>query len=111
VEISLSEWVKTLPQASIKIAKNTLISEFKHLLFDTQQNDYDEIYDEIKKHVLDELLDNKYEWESRAFNSLKILQTNVIENDSISKSADWNAAVKVVDKLFRDKLELINKEI
>ena len=111
VEISLAEWAKSLPQISIKIAKDALIAEFQTFLFDRNQKDFDDIYDDIKKHVLEELVNNKYDWESRAINSLKVLQANAIENQAITKPGDWNSAVKIVEKLFREKLEALDNEI
>lgn len=111
VEISLSEWTKSLPEISVNIAKETLLNEFRAFLFNKSDKEYDEIYDEIKKYVLDELVENKYKWESRALNSLKVLQANAIENQAITKISDWNCATKTVEKLFNEKLTQIDSEI
>lgn len=66
VDIQLSQWAEQLlPQVSVEAGWETLQQEFRKLIEQNKsQKDHDDLFDDLKQAVLDEVL-RRHKWEEK----------------------------------------------
>lgn len=84
VDIELSKWAKQkLPQISVEAGWETLQQEFRKLIESTKmQNDHDDIFDDLKMAVLNEVI-RRHKWEEKVNMSFRSFHVLNVSKDPI----------------------------
>uniref|UniRef100_H2YFQ6 Dynamin-like GTPase OPA1, mitochondrial n=1 Tax=Ciona savignyi TaxID=51511 RepID=H2YFQ6_CIOSA len=111
VDIKLKQWAeKPLPNASIQVAKQTLLEEFSQVLHSVnnegkQQNgSSDPIFKALRVAVRDEAV-SRHQWNSDFIDILRVIQLNALEDRSISDKLQWENAVRFIEQNLGDLLQ------
>ncbi|XP_018667792.2 dynamin-like GTPase OPA1, mitochondrial [Ciona intestinalis] len=105
VDIKLKQWAeKPLPNASISVAKETLLEEFSKVLqsdsTDSEEKitngNLDPIFKALRQAVRDEAV-SRHTWNSDFLEILRVIQLNALEDRSISDKLQWESAVKFIE--------------
>ena len=106
VDIRLKQWAdQQLPRRSVEVAWDTLKEEFKRLVDKAKlSKDHDDIFDNLKASVIDEVL-RKHQWEDKAAEVLRVIQLNTLEDRSVHDKQQWDSAVHFVEQSVKDKLQ------
>ncbi|KAK3583404.1 hypothetical protein CHS0354_040370 [Potamilus streckersoni] len=106
VDIKLSEWASgPLPRKSVEVGWDTLHEQFsKFVEQDKKSKTHDEIFDNLKAAVI-EISRSKHNWDSKAEDSLRVIQRNILEDRSVTDKQHWDQAVKFMEETLKEKLE------
>ncbi|CAL1530479.1 unnamed protein product [Lymnaea stagnalis] len=112
VDIKLRQWADIqLPKKCVEIGWDTLHEQFTHLLEQSKKSkDYDEVFDSLKNAVL-QMTKTKHDWESKAEDSLRVIQLNTLEDRSVHDKEQWDKAVKFMEDTMKEKLDQTEKEL
>uniref|UniRef100_A0A0B7AE93 Dynamin-like GTPase OPA1, mitochondrial n=1 Tax=Arion vulgaris TaxID=1028688 RepID=A0A0B7AE93_9EUPU len=112
VDIKLRQWADVqLPKKCVEIGWDTLHEEFTQLLEQSKKSkDYDEVFDNLKAAVV-QMSKLKHNWESKAEDSLRVIQLNTLEDRSVNDKEQWDKAVKFMEETMRGKLVQTEKEL
>jgi len=112
VDIKLRQWAdKQLPKKCVEIGWDTLHEQFAALLEQCKKSkDYDEVFDQLKAAVI-QMAKNKHAWETKAEDSLRVIQLNTLEDRSVSDKEQWDKAVKFMEETMKEKLEQAEQEL
>lgn len=112
VDIKLRQWAdKTLPKKCVEIGWDTLHEQFASLLDQCKKSkDYDDVFDNLKAAVV-QMAKSKHAWESKAEDSLRVIQLNTLEDRSVPDKEQWDKAVKFMEETMREKLSQAEIEL
>lgn len=130
VDIKLSQWAEQLlPQVSVEAGWETLQQEFRKLIEKNKlQKDHDDIFDDLKTAVLDNVL-CRHKWEEKVSNCwipywslfaevkfndecvqasdvLRVLQMNTLADQVITDKQQWDSAVRFLESSIKQKLQV-----
>ncbi|KAJ8918386.1 hypothetical protein NQ315_008082 [Exocentrus adspersus] len=105
VDIKLRQWAESaLPAQSVDAGWETLRSEFQSFMKKAADApDHDDIFDQLKEAVVNEAM-QRHSWEGKAWEMLRVIQLNALEDRTISDKRDWDQAVKFLESSVKDKL-------
>ncbi|BFZ23759.1 hypothetical protein BsWGS_26798 [Bradybaena similaris] len=112
VDIKLRQWADVqLPKKCVEIGWDTLHEEFTQLLEQSKKSkDYDEVFDSLKAAVV-QMSKLKHHWESKAEDSLRVIQLNTLEDRSVHDKEQWDKAVRFMEETMKEKLTVTEKEL
>lgn len=112
VDIRLKQWADVqLPKRCVEVGWDTLHEEFSSLLLhQKKKGDDDDIFDKLKMSVL-ETCKRKHQWESKAEDSLRVIQLNILEDRSVSDKAQWDAAIKFMEETLKGRLKQTEEQL
>ncbi|VDI38298.1 Hypothetical predicted protein [Mytilus galloprovincialis] len=88
-----------------RVGWDTLHDEFQRIIEeDKKRKDHDEIFDQLKVAVV-ATSKAKHQWESKAEDSLLIMQKNTLDDKTIPDKEHWDMAVKFMEETLREKLQ------
>lgn len=105
VDIRLKQWADNLlPKKCIEVGWEALEHEFRHFMDRAKRSkDHDNIFDNLKSAVVDEAM-RRHVWEGRAWDMLRVIQLNTLEDRSVHEKTHWDEAVRFLDFSLKDKL-------
>ncbi|XP_048747628.2 dynamin-like 120 kDa protein, mitochondrial isoform X1 [Ostrea edulis] len=106
VDIKLKQWADhMLPRKCVEVGWDTLHDEFLKIVEKDKKNkEHDELYDQLKLAVI-EASKNKHQWDSKAEDSLRVIQVNTLEDRSVSDKQQWDSAVKFMEDTVKSRLQ------
>ncbi|XP_070183367.1 dynamin-like GTPase OPA1, mitochondrial isoform X3 [Littorina saxatilis] len=113
VDIKLKQWADVqLPKKCVEVGWDTLHEEFTKLLLKNkkQKSEEDAIFDKLKMSVI-ETCKTKHQWESKAEDSLRVIQLNILEDRSVSDKAQWDSAIKFMEEILRERLKQTEEQL
>lgn len=112
VDIKLKQWADNqLPKKSIEIGWDGLCEEFAKLLDrDKGKQGHDDIFDSIKDTVKEESA-KKHTWELKAWDSLRVIQMNALEDRSVPDKISWDQGIAFMEKSLSSRLERVNEQL
>ncbi|CAG5123466.1 unnamed protein product, partial [Candidula unifasciata] len=112
VDIKLRQWAEVqLPKKCVEIGWDTLHEEFTQLLESHKKSkDYDEVFDNLKAAVV-QMSKLKHHWESKAEDSLRVIQLNTLEDRSVHDKEQWDKAVRFMEETMKERLTQTEKEL
>ncbi|VDI32671.1 optic atrophy protein 1 [Mytilus galloprovincialis] len=88
-----------------EVGWDTLHDEFQRIVEeDKKRKDHDEIFDQLKVAVV-ATSKAKHQWESKAEDSLRVMQKNTLDDKTIPDKQHWDMAVKFMEETLREKLQ------
>ncbi|RMX56889.1 hypothetical protein pdam_00022710 [Pocillopora damicornis] len=113
VDIKLKQWAdRTLPDISVKVGWETLFEEFSKAMQE-QKNDKDghsHLFEKLKSELSDECK-RSHVWQSKAVDSLRVIQLTALEDWSVSEKQQWDSAVKFMEGTLQEELDKASKEM
>jgi optic atrophy protein 1 len=89
-----------------QVGWETLKDEFSKMLEeDRKQKGHDDIFDSLKEAVKDTSLD-QHQWDTKAQESLRVIQMNMLEDRSVHNKNQWDAAITFMDAAVRERLAI-----
>ncbi|XP_053379001.1 dynamin-like 120 kDa protein, mitochondrial isoform X2 [Mercenaria mercenaria] len=108
VDIKLSEWAyHALPKKSVEVGWDVLHQEFSHLADkDKKKNasEHDEVFNRLKLAVI-EGSKSTHNWESKAEESLRVMQRNTLEDRAVQDKQQWDTSVNFMEEALKEQLE------
>ena len=106
VDIKLSQWATSmLPKKCVEVGWDALHEEFQKIVEkDKKRKDHDEIFDQLKLAVI-AASKAKHQWESKAEDSLRVMQRNTLDDKIVPDKQQWDIAVKFMEETLREKLQ------
>ncbi|XP_014237029.1 dynamin-like 120 kDa protein, mitochondrial isoform X1 [Trichogramma pretiosum] len=107
VDIKLRQWAEQqLPAKSVESGWESLQQEFQKFMLQAKLSpDHDDIFDNLKKAVVEEAM-TRHTWEDKASEMLRVIQLNTLEDRSVNDKRDWDQAVKFLETSVKDKLQV-----
>lgn len=99
IDIKLRNWAeKTLPHLCVQIGQSTIQSEFQKLLLSDVGSDpvLDGLKIEVSKH--------QHQWDSKAEESLRVIQHSTLSDTNMEEKAQWDSAIKFMETVVKEKL-------
>lgn len=102
VDIELSKWAQQkLPQISVEAGWETLQQEFRKLIESNKmQHDHDDIFDDLKMAVLNEVI-RRHKWEEKVNMSFRSSHVLNVSKDSICKSFVSHCRLRMYYEYFK----------
>jgi len=114
VDIKLKQWAdRTLPDISVKVGWETLFEEFyKAMQVGEQKNEngHSHLFEELKCELSDECK-RSHVWQTKAIDSLRVIQLTALEDWSVSEKQQWDSAVKFMESTLQDELDKASKRM
>ncbi|XP_076451675.1 dynamin-like GTPase OPA1, mitochondrial isoform X2 [Babylonia areolata] len=118
VDIRLKQWADVqLPKKCVEVGWDTLHEEFSKLLLGNSNSSSkrskgveDDIFNKLKMNVI-ETCKTKHQWESKAEDSLRVIQLNILEDRSVSDKVQWDAAIRFMEETLREKLQQTEQQL
>ncbi|XP_075213844.1 dynamin-like GTPase OPA1, mitochondrial [Lycorma delicatula] len=113
IDIKLRDWAnQLLPEQSIEIGWEILQEKFSQFVVDDSQQDKsrDDIFDVLKSFVIKETI-NRHVWEPKAYEVLRVIQLNTVEDQTIQEKYQWDSAIKFFENSMKEELKSIDDEI
>lgn len=118
VDIRLKQWADVqLPKRCVEVGWDTLHEEFSKLLMGNGNNSNkrgkaadDDIFNKLKMSVI-ETCKTKHQWESKAEDSLRVIQLNILEDRSVTDKVQWDAAIKFMEETLRERLQQTEEQL
>ncbi|XP_022090289.1 dynamin-like 120 kDa protein, mitochondrial isoform X2 [Acanthaster planci] len=106
VDIKLKQWAdQQLPKKSVDVALETLVEEFSKLIdADKVKAIHDPLFNDVKSAVKQEGI-NRHKWQEQAADSLRVMQVNALEDRSVHDKQQWDAAIKFMDSVLKNRLQ------
>lgn len=106
IDVKLAKWASgVLPKKCVEVGWDTLHDEFQRIVEeDKKRKDHDEIFDQLKLAVVANSK-AKHHWESKAEDSLRVMQKNTLDDKTIPDKQHWDMAVKFMEETLREKLQ------
>ncbi|CAG2227720.1 OPA1 [Mytilus edulis] len=106
IDVKLAKWASNvLPKKCVEVGWDTLHDEFQRIVEeDKKRKDHDEIFDQLKVAVV-ATSKAKHQWESKAEDSLRVMQKNTLDDKTIPDKQHWDMAVKFMEETLREKLQ------
>lgn len=105
VDIRLKQWADSvLPRKCVEVGWDTLHDEFlKFVERDKKSKSHEELFDQLKQTVI-ETSKSKHMWDSKAEDSLRVIQVNTLEDRSVSDKQQWDSAIRFMEESIRSRL-------
>ncbi|KAK0061378.1 dynamin-like 120 kDa protein mitochondrial isoform X1 [Biomphalaria pfeifferi] len=112
VDIKLRQWADVqLPKKCVEIGWDTLHEQFTNLLEQSKKSkDYDQVFDLLKSAVV-QMTKTKHDWESKAEDSLRVMQLNTLEDRSVHDKEQWDKAAKFMEDTMKERLAITDSEL
>ncbi|XP_055863706.1 dynamin-like 120 kDa protein, mitochondrial isoform X12 [Biomphalaria glabrata] len=112
VDIKLRQWADVqLPKKCVEIGWDTLHEQFTNLLEQSKKSkDYDQVFDMLKSAVV-QMTKTKHDWESKAEDSLRVMQLNTLEDRSVHDKEQWDKAAKFMEDTMKERLAITDSEL
>lgn len=108
VDIKLKHWAdQQLPKKCVEVGQQTLKEQFSTML---KRGESDNIFEKLKAAVRDASME-KHEWDSKAEQSLRVIQRNILEDRSVSDKNQWDRAIKFMETSVNEQLELVENTL
>ncbi|XP_021372527.1 dynamin-like 120 kDa protein, mitochondrial isoform X2 [Mizuhopecten yessoensis] len=106
VDIRLKQWADAvLPRKCVEVGWDTLHDEFlKFVERDKKSKSHEELFDKLKQTVI-ETSKSKHMWDSKAEDSLRVIQVNTLEDRSVSDKQQWDSAIRFMEESIRSRLD------
>ncbi|XP_060083138.1 dynamin-like 120 kDa protein, mitochondrial isoform X2 [Ylistrum balloti] len=106
VDIRLKQWADSvLPRKCVEVGWDTLHDEFlKFVERDKKSKSHEELFDKLKQTVI-ETSKSKHMWDSKAEDSLRVIQVNTLEDRSVSDKQQWDNAIRFMEESIRSRLD------
>lgn len=85
--------------------RNTKIED----LYDHNEN-RDKIFDLLREEVLAEAI-KRHNWDEEYYKTLRVIQLNALEDRVVQNQAEWNEAIKFIERSLGKRLEQTNRKI
>merc|ERR1712127_502773 len=110
VDIKIRAWAdKLLPQQCVQVGTKTLMAEFGKLLTkDYAKKQHDGLLDELKLAITDAVTE-QHKWDEKAMDSLRVIQSNSLEDRSVPDKQSWDAAIHFMESMIKDKLKEVQE--
>ncbi|KAL0277072.1 UNVERIFIED_CONTAM: hypothetical protein PYX00_004482 [Menopon gallinae] len=105
VDIKLKQWAEQqLPAKSVEAGWEVLKDEFVNFLNKTKNSkEHDNIFNDLKYAVVNDAME-RHAWENKAFETLRAIQLNTLEDRLVSEKEQWDAAIKFLETSVKEKL-------
>ncbi|CAF1432036.1 unnamed protein product [Rotaria magnacalcarata] len=112
VDVKLQQWAeKELPRQCIDIGQFVLLDEFQNLIEREQKSrSNDPITNDIKLQVVQECR-TRHQWDAKALDSLRVIQTQALQDRSVSDKQQWESAAKFMESTIRNELQHQESEL
>ncbi|CAF0780463.1 unnamed protein product [Brachionus calyciflorus] len=112
VDIKLRHWAeKQLPQKCVDVGTLALMQEFENLINkEHAKKNHDNLLDPLKQHVT-EAASKCHKWDTKAMDSLRIIQSNALEDRSVPDKQSWDSAIVFMETMIKEKLKEIQEQI
>uniref|UniRef100_A0A2C9LS67 Dynamin-like GTPase OPA1 C-terminal domain-containing protein n=1 Tax=Biomphalaria glabrata TaxID=6526 RepID=A0A2C9LS67_BIOGL len=111
INASLDVIVKGFVNLIAKIGWDTLHEQFTNLLEQSKKSkDYDQVFDMLKSAVV-QMTKTKHDWESKAEDSLRVMQLNTLEDRSVHDKEQWDKAAKFMEDTMKERLAITDSEL
>ncbi|CAM4775508.1 unnamed protein product [Rotaria magnacalcarata] len=112
VDVKLQQWAeKELPRQCIDIGQFVLLDEFQNLIEREQKSrSNDPITSDIKLQVVQECR-TRHQWDAKALDSLRVIQTQALQDRSVSDKQQWESAAKFMESTIRNELQHQESEL
>lgn len=106
-DIKLKLWAENvLHKKCIEVGWETLESEFTKFMEKAKlSKDHDDLFDKLKMAVVDEAI-KRHSWEDKAYEVLRVIQVNALEDRSVPDKAQWDRSVKFLENCIKERLTL-----
>ncbi|XP_015792398.1 dynamin-like 120 kDa protein, mitochondrial isoform X2 [Tetranychus urticae] len=103
VDIKLKDWVENiLPVKSVEVGKAALVQEFNKLIEKSKSDpNHDDVLDDLKAAVVEESW-KRHQWEAKASEVLKVIQSNALEDYLIPDKNQWTIAINLFENSLKD---------
>lgn len=109
VDIKLRQWAdQVLPRQCVEIGMETLKEKFIQLL--KHKKDGDEIFENLKTVVVTDIF-RQHQWDSKAEDSLRVLQQMSLEDRAVHDKGQWESAVNFMENQLREMHDTTHKRI
>jgi len=115
VDIKLKQWAdKHLPQRCVTTGWETLHDKFKALV-DARRaaaagNGQDDIFDRLTEAVREASM-ARHSWDTKAEQSLRVMQVNTLEDRSVPDKHQWDSAIRFMESALKDKLDQTERQL
>lgn len=112
VDIKLRDWaIKKLPQKCVQVGLDTLMKEFETIITKNYSNkNHDNLLDELKYSIQD-AASKSHKWDTKAMDSLRVIQSNALEDRSVPDKQSWDSAIMFMENMIKQKLKELKVEI
>ncbi|KAJ7393323.1 Dynamin-like 120 kDa protein, mitochondrial [Desmophyllum pertusum] len=113
VDIKLKQWAdRTLPDISVKVGWETLFEEFSKAMQEQKKRKrcHSHLFEELKSELSNECK-RSHAWQSKAIDSLRVIQLTALEDWSVSEKQQWDSAVKFMENTLQDELDKASKKM
>ncbi|CAF3752972.1 unnamed protein product [Rotaria sp. Silwood1] len=112
VDVKLQQWTeKELPRQCIHIGHLVLLDEFQGLIEREQKkSSYDSITNDLKMQVV-QACRSRHQWDSKALDSLRVIQTQALQDRNVPDKQQWESAIKFMENVLRKELEHEESEL
>jgi len=112
VDIKLREWaVKNLPQKCVQVGLDTLMKEFSSIMTkDYSNKNHDNLLDGLKAEIQTAASKN-HKWDTKAMDSLRVIQANALEDRSVPDKQSWDSAIIFMESMIKQKLKNIQEQV
>lgn len=108
VDIKLKQWAdQQLPKKCVEVGQLTLKEQFSTML---KRGESDNIFEKLKAAVRDASME-QHEWDSKAEQSLRVIQKNILEDRSVSDKNQWDSAIKFMETSVKEQLDMIENTL
>ncbi|CAF4266666.1 unnamed protein product, partial [Rotaria sordida] len=112
VDVKLQQWAeKELPRQCVHIGHLVLLDEFQGLIEREQKSrSYDPITNDLKMQVV-QACRSRHQWDSKALDSLRVIQTQALQDRNVPDKQQWESAIKFMENTLRKELEHEESEL
>ncbi|XP_044178142.1 dynamin-like 120 kDa protein, mitochondrial isoform X3 [Acropora millepora] len=106
VDIKLKQWAdRTLPDISVKVGWETLFEEFYKATQEIKtDNGHSHLFEDLKAELSNECK-RSHVWQTKAIDSLRVIQLTALEDWSVSEKQQWDSAIKFMENTLQDELD------
>ncbi|RNA43510.1 dynamin-like 120 kDa mitochondrial-like protein [Brachionus plicatilis] len=112
VDIKLRHWAeKQLPQKCVEVGTLALMQEFEKLINKDQvKKNHDNLLDGLKEAIRG-AASQCHKWDTKAMDSLRVIQSNALEDRSVPDKQAWESAIVFMEGMIKEKLKEIQDQI
>ncbi|UJR32977.1 hypothetical protein I4U23_020440 [Adineta vaga] len=112
VDVKLQQWAeKELPRQCVDIGHQVLLDEFQSLIEREQKSrSHDPITNDLKMQVV-EACRTRHQWDTKALDSLRVIQTQALQDRNVPDKQQWETAAKFMENILRKELEYQKSEL
>ena len=89
----------------LQVGTNALMQEFEKLVTkDHSKKNHDNLLDELKL-AIKESASKQHQWDTKAMDSLRVIQSNALEDRSVPDKQSWDRAITFMETMIKEKLK------